>query len=94
MRPRSRRNISVAVRLAVYERDSWRCVYCAHQFHPVTRGAPEDEQAEIWLELDHINPYSRGGMDEIDNLRAACSTCNRRRGVDDLDLWADKIGGA
>lgn len=92
-RPRARPGISNAVRLGVYERDGWRCVYCQRQFEPTSKGAPEDQVAAIWLELDHINPYSRGGADEPANLRAACSTCNRRRGVDDLDLWADKIGG-
>lgn len=93
-RPRSRRNISAAVRLAVYERDGWRCVYCDRPFEPVANGAPEDQEAAVWLELDHINPYSRGGVAAAENLRAACSTCNRRRGVDDLDLWAEKIGDA
>jgi hypothetical protein len=88
-----RPTIPTAVRRAVYERDGWRCVYCLHAFAPVTSGAPEDEEFAIWLELDHRVPYSLGGADVVENLRAACSTCNRRRGVDDLDLWAEKIGG-
>lgn len=93
-RPQSRPGISVSIRTAVYRRDGWRCVYCGHQFQPVNMGAPEDEAHAIWLELDHVKPYSLGGNDTFENLRAACSTCNRRRGVDDLDLWADKLGGA
>lgn len=88
-----RATIPTAVRRTVYERDGWRCVYCAHQFTPCAAGAPEDEDYAIWLELDHVKPYSLGGADTIENLRAACSTCNRRRGVDDLDLWAEKVGG-
>jgi len=61
------------------------------EFEPVESGAPEDQLAGVWLELDHVQPYSMGGDDTFENLRAACSTCNRRRGVDDLDLWADRI---
>lgn len=93
LRPRARRGIHASVRAVVYERDAWRCVYCGLQFEPVPVGAPEDQELAIWLELDHKKPYSLGGADTVENLRAACSTCNRRRGVDDLDLWADKIGG-
>jgi hypothetical protein len=92
LRPRLRRGIHASIRTAVYERDIWRCVYCGLQFEPAAVGAPENQELAIWLELDHKKPYSMGGDDTVENLRAACSTCNRRRGVDDLDLWADKIG--
>ena len=30
--------------------------------------------------LDHIIPVSRGGNDSLDNLRAACSSCNQAKG--------------
>ncbi|WP_306365483.1 HNH endonuclease [Nocardia sp. CC227C] len=90
----SRPAISRFVRQEVYERDSWRCVYCGYAFDPVDEGAPEDQEAGIWLELDHVKPFLVGGEDTVENLRAACSTCNRQRGVDDADLWADRIGGA
>ncbi|MEV4155445.1 HNH endonuclease [Nocardia salmonicida] len=93
-RPTERPNIPDEIRQVVYIRHGWACAYCAHQFTAVETGAPEDQSAGIWLELDHIKPYSLGGTDDDNNLRAACSTCNRRRGVDDLDLWADNIGGA
>lgn len=89
-----RPTIPAAIRAAVYGRDGWQCMYCGHQFTPVPSGAPEDQEYALWLELDHIKPYSLGGTDTVENLRAACSSCNRRRGVDDLDLWADMIGGA
>lgn len=32
-------------------------------------------------EADHIVPRLFGGPDTLDNLRAACAHCNRRRGV-------------
>lgn len=31
------------------------------------------------LELDHIRPLCRGGMNEISNRRWLCRTCNRRQ---------------
>lgn len=84
--------IPSALRSAVYERDGWRCVYCSLQFTPAPQGcAPEDQELGIWLELDHIKPYSLGGEDTYENFRSACSTCNRKRGVDDADLWAGRM---
>lgn len=89
----NRRKIHPAVRLAVYERDNWQCLYCGQSFAPVGQGsAPEDQELGIWLELDHVKPYSLDGDDSEGNLRSACSTCNRKRGVDDADLWGAIVG--
>jgi len=88
----SRPSVASALRTSVYQRDNWKCSYCDLAFEPAPIGrAPEDEILGIWLELDHIRPYSLGGEDTFDNFRSACSTCNRRRGVDDADLWAQRI---
>lgn len=32
------------------------------------------------LTLDHLKPKSRGGSDELENLRLACFQCNSSRG--------------
>lgn len=45
-------------------RDNWLCQYC---------GLPADE-------VDHVHPRSRGGLTEMDNLVAACRSCNRSKG--------------
>lgn len=42
---------------------------------------------------DHINPRSKGGSDNPDNLRASCEPCNRHRGngpnpVTDESRWS------
>ena len=49
----------------VLRRDGHRCVYC---------GAAER------LTLDHVLPKSRGGPDAWENLVAACTPCNNRKG--------------
>ena len=49
----------------VLRRDGHRCVYC---------GATER------LTLDHVLPKSRGGPDAWENLVAACTPCNNRKG--------------
>ena len=32
------------------------------------------------FEIDHIIPVSRGGKDELENLRLSCIRCNRSKG--------------
>lgn len=65
--PRTRRpSIPDAIRAAVYERDEHACVIC---------GAADS------LTLDHVIPFSHGGPDTLDNLRAMCRPCNSRRGA-------------
>ncbi|PZP03182.1 MAG: hypothetical protein DI609_01360 [Corynebacterium urealyticum] len=36
---------------------------------------------------DHIVPRSKGGSDELDNLRPAHKSCNSARGARDLAAW-------
>lgn len=50
----------------ILRRDNYRCQYC---------GVKSAE-----LTIDHIIPKSRGGMDDWDNLAAACIRCNNRKG--------------
>ena len=58
------------LRLAVYLRDSFRCVYCCADLH----GAhPTD------ITLDHVVAESDGGSNEPSNLVTACRHCNSSR---------------
>ncbi len=60
-----------AVRLSrrnVFLRDGYRCQYCGQRL-PV----PE-------LNLDHVNPRSRGGRSTWENLVTSCRDCNLRKG--------------
>lgn len=56
--------ISKTLRFEVFKRDSFKCRYCG-------RAAPE-----VVLNLEHVVPVARGGLDEIANFVTACADCN------------------
>jgi diadenosine tetraphosphatase ApaH/serine/threonine PP2A family protein phosphatase len=62
----SRRKIPDSLRAAVYDRDGRACVICF---------ATED------LTLDHIYPWSLGGLDEYENFQTLCRSCNSQKGA-------------
>jgi 5-methylcytosine-specific restriction endonuclease McrA len=65
--PRTNRTgIPEEVRIAVWRRDSGRCVRC---------------DSRERLEYDHIIPVSRGGSNTVRNIELLCETCNRNKGV-------------
>lgn len=95
-----RAKIPARIRRAVYIRDKWACRYCGRQFEPVDgKHAPHQRDPaarhpycdDVWLELDHVLPHSRGGLDLVRNLKAACSKCNQRRGADHDSKWAERM---
>jgi len=59
-----RKPISKKLRFEIFKRDAFTCQYCG-------RSAPE-----IILEVDHINPVSKGGTGDILNLLTSCKDCN------------------
>ncbi|NQT15129.1 MAG: HNH endonuclease [Planctomycetes bacterium] len=61
------------MRLAVLNRDCFRCVRCGRS--PATH-------ANVALHLDHTIPYSRRGKTTADNLRTLCEDCNWGKGND------------
>lgn len=58
-------SISKKIRFEVFKRDDFKCAYCGKTPPQVT------------LEVDHIEPKSKGGKDDINNLITACFDCNR-----------------
>jgi len=64
MAKRKRKAIPDSTRFEVFKRDQFKCQYCG-------RCAPE-----IVLEIDHVDPHSKGGSDEILNLITSCRDCN------------------
>jgi len=61
--------------LDVFKRDDFKCVYCDYD---------GSKSFDAWLRgsfhVDHWVPRSRGGTDEIENLRTACGPCNAYKG--------------
>jgi 5-methylcytosine-specific restriction endonuclease McrA len=57
-------------RLAIYLRDSFRCLYCCADLHDA---APFD------ITLDHVVAAVDGGSNKPSNLVTACRTCNCSR---------------
>jgi hypothetical protein len=64
---------------AIRQQAKFRCEYC--HYPELLSSAP--------LSIDHIQPKSLGGSDDLDNLALACRRCNERRynfttGVDSI----------
>lgn len=82
----------VVDKLAVFERDGWRCQICGRPTPKDKRGtrAPNAPQ------LDHRVPMRMGGEHGYDNLQCCCSSCNLAKGarscVGQLPLFAIASG--
>jgi hypothetical protein len=57
--------IRKSIRFEVFKRDGFQCAYCGK--------APP----QVCLEVDHVDPKTDGGSDDINNLITACFDCNR-----------------
>jgi len=68
-------SVSKKIRFEVFKRDGFRCAYCG-------KSPPE-----VSLECDHIEPVSKGGKDDLNNLITACFDCNRGK----TNIRLDKI---
>lgn len=69
-------------RMALFARDGWNCQICSE---PMDYTA--DPQSDWYPTIDHILPRSKGGGDELSNLRSAHMWCNAVRG--DLSFYTD-----
>ena len=62
-----RRPLPKGIRHEVFIRDHYKCTEC---------GAGKEKYS---LEVDHIVSISKGGTDEMSNLRTLCEPCNREK---------------
>lgn len=72
-------SISKKIRFEIFKRDAFTCAYCGKT------------PPSIVLEVDHINPKSKGGNDDINNLIAACFDCNRGKSDIPLSVIPNKL---
>jgi hypothetical protein len=66
------RTIGYALRFQVLRRDGFTCQYCGRR------------PPEVKLHIDHILPWSRGGLNVIKNLITSCEPCNLGKGAGQL----------
>jgi len=67
------RPISAKLRAAVLDRNGFTCISCG-----LSPGEIDPETGRmVRLHIGHIKDKSLGGLDELSNLRALCSTCNQ-----------------
>lgn len=64
----ARKPIGKKLRFEVFKRDCFTCQYCG-------KNPPE-----VVLWLDHINPVTNGGSNDIKNLVTSCRSCNIGKG--------------
>jgi len=79
------RSISLSLRYRVLCRDRFRCVL---------DGASPAKDPSIELHVDHIVPWSRGGLNVETNLRTLCSRCNLGKGARIEDAQQPLAGDA
>lgn len=70
---KKRKAISKSVRFEVFKRDNFKCQYCGQS------------SPEVILHVDHINPVSKGGDNDVMNLVTSCVDCNLGKGARELD---------
>jgi hypothetical protein len=63
-----RTTIPLVDRWAVLKRDNYRCVKC---------GASPSNDHDVELEVDHIHPVAKGGVNARENLQTLCHKCNQ-----------------
>jgi hypothetical protein len=63
--------IKLGLRYKVLVRDNFKCALC---------GASPATNANCRLQVDHINPWSKGGKTVLQNLRTLCESCNLGKG--------------
>jgi hypothetical protein len=66
-RAECRRQIGLGLRYKVLTRDNFKCVKC---------GASPARDPTCSLQIDHADPYSKGGKTILENLQTLCEECN------------------
>ena len=78
-----KRHIPEKIQNLVYKKYGHRktCPYCKRRYNELRIFR------NVWREIDHIIPESRGGLTVIENLILVCSNCNRSKKDNILKEW-------
>ncbi|GLY32017.1 HNH endonuclease signature motif containing protein [Kineosporia sp. NBRC 101731] len=68
-------------RKSVFERDSWRCVACGWGLGDDIPLTATGRPLHRGLEVDHVFPKSKGGVDGPENFQTLCTSCNSSKGA-------------
>lgn len=79
--PVKRKNLPQSTRITIYNKAEGRCAICGDF-------VPYDE-----FTIDHIEPLSKGGDNEMDNLQCTCRFCNFLKGNLPDQEFMDKVTG-
>lgn len=76
-----RKKIKSHERKWLFEKFNYSCQICKIQFEIPENynGARTIIQNEIWIEIDHIIPISKGGSDLLSNKQILCNVCNSKK---------------
>lgn len=78
-----------SLRLAIYARDGWRCVYCCKK---VYTGRGKALESSKWAaQLDHVVAQELGGVTDSRNLVTCCAPCNTLKGSKSLAVFASDL---
>lgn len=68
---KEKRDISLGLRYKVLSKDRFKCVKC---------GNSPSTDITCKLHIDHILPFSKGGLTTFENLQTMCNNCNLGKG--------------
>lgn len=74
-----RKRLNEEERVEIFDQDDWTCQACEYE------GSYEE------LEVDHIVPLSRGGLNHESNLQTLCIECNRQKGDQTMEEFLEEL---
>lgn len=82
-----RRRLTEEELLWIWTKAGGRCTYGHRQLSWSRYG----ERHHLGWEVDHGNPITNGGTDDLRNMRVACWACNRFKGPMTASQWRYRI---
>ena len=73
-----RKKVKPAERLMLFKKYNYTCQNCKFRFTPPLNydGKTTIIVGKLWLEIDHIIPISKCGLDVYENKQILCNKCN------------------